>query len=100
MREGVQGDDVGVAHLQEGLLLGVQVHELVLLEYLLFAHDLEGVDLGLAPELDQLDPPKGAVAQGGEDLEVVALKFAEDQLTVLLEGCEFVFLHILHNRYR
>ena len=89
-----------MADLEEGLLLGVEVHELVLLEDLLLAHDLEGVDLGLPPELDQLDPPEGAVAEGGQHLEVVALQFAEDELAVLFEGGEFVFLRILHNRYR
>lgn len=95
MRGGVQGDDVGVVDLEQHLLLGVKVHELVLLEDLLFAHDLEGIDFLAAAELDQLDPAEGAVAERGEHFQVVALQLPEDLLAVLLESVELGLLHSL-----
>jgi hypothetical protein len=91
----VQGDDVGVADVQEDFLLGVQVHELVLLKDLLLAHDLESVDLIAAPKLDQFDPAEGAVAQRREHFQVVTLQFPEDLLAVLLEGVQLRLLHSL-----
>ena len=96
---GVQCHDVRVMDFKQGFLLGVQVHELVLLEDLLLAHDFECIDFWFSSELDELDSPEGAVAEGSEDLEVVAFEFPEDELAVLLEGGDLVFLHILHNRY-
>ena len=71
----------------------MQVHQLVLLEYLLFAHDLEGIDLLFASELDQFDPSESAIAQRGQHLEVIPFQLAEDEFAVLLEGGEFTFLH-------
>lgn len=95
MKEGVQRDDVGVIDLQQHFLLRVKVHQLVLLEYLLLAHDLEGVYFFPPAELDQLDPAEGAVAQRGQHFQVVALQFSQYLLAVLLESVELGLLHSL-----
>ncbi len=61
-----------MVYLQQHLLLGVQVHQLVLLQDFLLSHYLQCIDLLLASEFDQLHPAEGAIAQRGEYFQVVA----------------------------
>lgn len=77
----------------EYFFLRVEVHELILLEYFLFAHDFEGEDFISASEFDQFDSAKGAIAESGEHFEIIALEFSHDLLAVFLKRIEFVFLH-------
>ena len=60
--------------IKQNLLLGVKMHELVLLKYFLLPHDFEGVDLSLALEADEFDPAEGAVAEGADHLQVIFLQ--------------------------
>ena len=48
------------------------MHQLVLIQNLMFAHDFESIDLWLSSELDELDSAEGAVSKGGEDFQIVA----------------------------
>ena len=93
MIRGVQGHNVGVVDLEQNLFFGVEVHKLVLLQYFLFAHDLESVDLVSASELDQFDPSEGAVSQRSQHLQVVALQLSQDLLAVLFESVQLRLLH-------
>lgn len=52
--------------IQQNFFFGVEVHQLILFQDFLFAHDFEGIDVVLASELDQFDSSEGAVAEGGE----------------------------------
>lgn len=71
------------------------MHELVLLENFLLAHDLEGVHLVPSAELDEFDPAESAVAERGEYFQVVAFELPEYLFAVLLEGVQLGLLHSL-----
>ena len=49
-------------YLDEHLLLGLKMLDLVLLDYLLFSHDFQGVYFSFAFELNQFYSPKSAIA--------------------------------------
>ena len=71
----------------------MKVHELVLFEYLLLAHYLQGKHLLPSPELHQLDPSERTVAQSGQHLQVVTLQLTQNLFAVLLESVQLVLLH-------
>ena len=79
--------------LDEYFFLWMKVHELILLEYFLFAHDLQGKDFISASKLDKFDSAESSIAESGKNFQIVAFEFSHDLLTVLLKGIEFVFLH-------
>jgi len=79
--------------LDEDLFLWMEVHELILFEYFLFAHDLQGKDFISASKFDKFDSAESTIAESGKHFKIVAFEFSHDLLAVLLKGIEFVFLH-------
>ena len=59
-------------HFEKSLFFRVEMHQLVLIQNLMFAHDFESIDLWFSSELDELDSAEGAVSKGGEDFQIVA----------------------------